>query len=111
MANRSELAILDQVRLDGLPETANASDEIESTYLQAIAAQPKNTKLYGKRCTARIELRLYAEALEDAKALVRLLPEAPVVSLLELLSICFSVSIYSNAAASIGRQAMATNRL
>jgi hypothetical protein len=49
--------------------------------LQAILAGSSNTaKLLGQRCTLHIELKEYSEALQDAKALVRLLPDAPAVS-------------------------------
>ncbi|KAK9898514.1 hypothetical protein P389DRAFT_208646 [Cystobasidium minutum MCA 4210] len=44
----------------------------------AIRVEVGNAKLFGKRCTARIDAGEFNEALQDAKTLVRLLPGAPI---------------------------------
>lgn len=56
------------------------SSIIHDSSLQAIPAEASNAKLFGKRCTTRITAGEYNEALQDAKTLVKLLPDAPIVS-------------------------------
>lgn len=49
--------------------------------LQAINVEASNAKILGKRCTALLNAGEYAAALQDAKSLVRILPDAPIVRL------------------------------
>lgn len=63
-----------------LQNTIPSAPPLRPRSKQTISEEASNAKFFGKRCTARLGAGEYTEALEDAKTLVRILPDATIVS-------------------------------